>query len=84
MTELPMKRTLTALALGVFGLTLLTPATALQGGTDTAELQKRYEEKVSKDWLKKANWSLELEDALARAKKEGKPVFAYFTRSYSP
>ena len=79
-----MKRTLTALALGVFGLCLLMPALAQPEGPDTAELQKRYQEKVSKDWLKNAEWSLDLEDSLARAKKEGKPVFAYFTRSYSP
>ena len=79
-----MKRTLTALTLGVFGLGLLMPAMAQQEGPDTADLQKRYQEKISKDWLKNAEWSLDLEDALARAKKEGKPVFAYFTRSYSP
>ncbi len=79
-----MKPTMTALALGVLGLGLLMPATAQQTGPDVAELQKRYQEKVSKDWLTKADWSLDLEDSLARAKKEGKPVLAYFTRSYSP
>lgn len=79
-----MKRMLIAIALGALGFSLATPATAQRQGPSTDELKQRYQEKVSKDWLKNADWSLDLEDSLARAKKTGKPVFAYFTRSYSP
>ena len=32
----------------------------------------------------KAKWTLDYEQALAEAKATGKPVFAYFTRSYAP
>ena len=68
----------------VLGAGLAVPVMAASQSTSPEEYQKRYEEKISKDWLKKADWSLDLEASLARAKKEGKPVFAYFTRSYAP
>ena len=79
-----MKTMLTALAIGALGTTLLMPASAQRQQKSPEELRKQYEEKISKDWFKSASWSLDLEDSLARATKEGKPVLAYFTRSYSP
>ena len=48
------------------------------------ELIDRKEAKLSEPWRKNATWSLSLADAKARAKKEGRLIFAYFTRSYSP
>lgn len=84
MPPIPLKKVIHALALGVLGTGLALPVMGLPQKPDTAELQKRYEEKLAKDWLKNAEWSLDLEDSLARAQKAGKPVFAYFTRSYSP
>ncbi len=33
--------------------------------------------------FQKANWIFDYEAARAEAKKSGKPIFAYFTRSYA-
>ena len=35
-------------------------------------------------WLEKAPWILDFDAAKAESKKSGKPIFAYFTRSYAP
>lgn len=48
------------------------------------ELQERLDAKLKKDFVANAAWVLDYDEALARAKQEGKLVFAYFTRSYSP
>ncbi len=79
-----MKRMLVSIAFGALGFSLTAPALAQRQAPDIAELQKLYQKKVSEAWLKNAGWSLSWEDTLKRAGKEGKPVFAYFTRSYSP
>lgn len=48
------------------------------------ELEERLDAKLKKDFVANAAWVLDYDEALARAKQEGKLVFAYFTRSYSP
>ena len=48
------------------------------------ELITRREHKLAEAWLKNANWTLSFVDAKNRAAKEGKLIFAYFTRSYAP
>lgn len=64
----------------------LAPSIALaqRQAPSQEELQKRYEEKIAKPWLKNAKWTIDLEDAKKQAQETGKPIFAYFTRSYSP
>lgn len=47
-------------------------------------LQEKYEKKISQPWFTDAGWTDDFDAAKARAKKEDKLVFAYFTRSYSP
>jgi len=47
------------------------------------ELTDLYEKKVAKDFVQKGGWILDWDEASALARKEGKPIFAYFTRSYS-
>jgi len=65
-------------------------ALALLAGVVAAEdeeqstYRKQYEEKLSKPFAKNADWVHGYDEALKRAKAEGKIVFAYFTRSYSP
>ena len=60
---------------------LLLALSALAGA---GELEERLDAKLKKDFVSNARWVLDYEEALARAEKEGKLVFAYFTRSYSP
>lgn len=50
---------------------------------EQAELTQLRDEKVAAAVFKLTNWSFEYEAALARAAKEDKLVFAYFTRSYA-
>lgn len=44
------------------------------------ELRK---EKLAKEVFHKAPWQFDYDAARAEAKKTGKPIFAYFTRSYA-
>jgi len=48
------------------------------------DLQGNLASKLAQPFVKNAGWATDYEDALGRAKKEGKLVFAYFTRSYQP
>ena len=58
---------------------LTSPALAEE---DATLVQKR-DEKLQAEWLKKAAWITDYDKALAEAKASGKPIFAYFTRSYA-
>ena len=49
-----------------------------------AELQAKYEKKIAKEFISYGNWMLDYDAARAKAKAEGKLLFTYFTRSYSP
>ena len=60
---------------------LTMPATA-QDKQD--ELQAKYEAKVAKEFVSFGNWQTDYDAVRAQAKKEGKIIFAYFSRSYSP
>jgi len=48
-----------------------------------AELKDNLQKKLAKAWVKKVNWITDYDKALAEAKKSGKLIFAYFTRSYA-
>ncbi|HYC77814.1 MAG TPA: hypothetical protein VEI02_09320 [Planctomycetota bacterium] len=65
------------LCLGAAGL---APA---QQSKSQEELVKLRDEKLQKEFLKKADWTTDYDAAKARAMKEGKLIFAYFTRSYA-
>jgi hypothetical protein len=47
------------------------------------EMKKRYEEKVGEAWFKDGGWTDDFDAARAAAKSSGKPILAYFTRSYA-
>ncbi len=47
------------------------------------DLVAKREAKLAADWIKLADWVLDYDEARAKAKETGKPIFAYFTRSYS-
>lgn len=47
-------------------------------------LEEKRDKKLASEFLKKASWITDYEKALAESKKSGKPIFGYFSRSYSP
>ncbi len=51
---------------------------------DQATLKKRYEAKLLKPFVQKADWVQDYDEARAAAARGKKLIFAYFTRSYSP
>ena len=53
-------------------------------GQSQEALQERYEAKIGQDWFVDGGWSDDYDAVRARAKKEGKVILVYFTRSYSP
>jgi hypothetical protein len=72
--------------------TLLAPvllAPFLLGGAATAQagdqeqLAKQRDKKLASEFMTKAHWITDFADARAAAKKSGKPIFAYFTRSFA-
>jgi len=62
----------------------IRPAAGPQNPPDQATLKKNRDEKLAKDFLKKADWHTDYAKAKAQAKKDGKLIFTYFSRSYSP
>lgn len=49
-----------------------------------ADLIAKRDAKLASQFLSNADWITDYDEAIAAAKKTGKPVFGYFTRSYSP
>lgn len=53
----------------------------------TARAEESFEQKrdakLAEAWMKKAPWITDYDKALAESKSSGKPIFAYFTRSYA-
>jgi hypothetical protein len=47
------------------------------------ELEKKRDDLLKEEWLKKADWITDYDKAREEAKKSGKAIFAYFTRSYA-
>ena len=74
-----MKQTI---AMGALALGLLAAVPAAQGKED--KLRSEYDKKLQKEFVGKIAWAQSLDEAKATAKKEGKLVLGYFTRSYAP
>lgn len=66
------------LMLGFATLLLLTSSALGQSN------EEKYKKKLEKPFVKKIEWIQSLEQAQKIAKETGKPIFGYFTRSYSP
>jgi hypothetical protein len=47
-------------------------------------LEEKRDKKLASEFLKKAAWTTDYDKALEESKKSGKPIFGYFSRSYSP
>lgn len=46
--------------------------------------QEKFEKKIHKEFVEYGNWSLDYDAVRKQAKEEGKLIFTYFSRSYSP
>ena len=57
---------------------------AFPAASSAQSLEEKLQEKLQKPFASNAEWVLDYDEALAKAKEEGKAIFAYFTRSYSP
>ncbi|MCK5944214.1 MAG: hypothetical protein KAI24_19665 [Planctomycetes bacterium] len=73
---------LTVLA-GALALGVLTTDASAQRTYDQDKMKANLEKKLEKDFVSNAPWKLDLAEAKAEAKKSGKLIFAYFTRSYA-
>ena len=62
---------------------LLISTAAVQPAGASEALQAKYEEKIAKKFVAHGSWIVDYDEALARADKEKRFIFAYFTRSYS-
>lgn len=51
---------------------------------DQEALQAKLDKKLAEEWVAKSGWITDYDKAREEAKKSGKPIFAYFSRSYSP
>ncbi len=78
-----MRSILTGLVLVAAAAWIAPPILATPRGADET-LEEKRDKKLAEEFLKKAPWITDYDKARAEAKKTGKPVFAYFTRSYSP
>lgn len=79
-----MRRALTSLLSGLLLAAAASPALAQQQKESQESLQKKYDEKVGEAWVKDPAWILDFDKAREEAKKRGRPMVAYFTRSYAP
>jgi len=70
--------TVMAVALSFLALPSLALAQKSQ-----AELAKLRDEKMAHEVFQKANWIFDYDKVLGESKQSGKPIFAYFTRSYA-
>jgi hypothetical protein len=72
----------------VRNLTLLPLAAALVavlGARATAgDLEDKRDEKLKKPFIEQGHWITDYDKAREEAKKTGKPILVYFTRSYAP
>lgn len=62
----------------------LLAGAALATAQSQDDLKKKRDQALKEEFLRKAAWTTDYDKARAEAKKTGKPVFAYFTRSYAP
>ncbi len=77
----PMRRRV--LQFGIIGLTACLGSLPAQD-KEQERLIRQREQKLKANFLKKADWITDYDQARAKAKQEDKMIFVYFTRSYAP
>ena len=56
----------------------------LAAAASAQSLEEKRNKKLASEFLKKAVWFTDYDKAREESKKTGKPIFGYFTRSFSP
>lgn len=62
---------------------LLSGVASAQQQNDQATMKANYEAKLQKEFVAFGGWVTDYDVARERAAKEGKIIFAYFSRSYA-
>ena len=70
-----------AIPLAALALTAVAPGVVAQ---DQEKMKANYAAMLEHDWYTGGGWTTDFAAAKAKAKETGKPIFAYFTRTYSP
>ena len=65
-------------------LTAAVVALAARAATAQEGLEEKKAQKLASEFLKKADWILDYDQAREQARKTGKAIFALFSRSYAP
>jgi len=74
---------MTPLRSAAIALALFAASGDVLAQADQEQMKKNLEKKLESEFLKKTTWTTDFDEAKAAAKKQGKNIFAYFTRSYA-
>ena len=66
------------------GLAVTLAISPVLGAQSQDDLRAKYQQKLSLEFIEHGGWITDYDAARAKAKEEGKPMFVYFSRSYSP
>jgi len=69
--------------IGAATLALLAAALPARAQDNQDAMKENLAHKLEKPFFKKTKWITDYDEAKAAAKKNGKLIFAYFTRSYA-
>ncbi len=81
--EKEMKNLVRALS-GLLLLATISSALVAQEKNPQESLLEKHASKLKKEFLSRVTWEGSFDSAMTKAKKEGKLILAYFTRSYAP
>jgi hypothetical protein len=59
-------------------------AAPLSPDDNQAKYQAKYEAKLELEFIEYGGWITDFDEAMAKAKREDKVLFTYFSRSYAP
>jgi hypothetical protein len=74
----------TGIALAGLALVGMAAVSIAQDTDPQAALQQKFDKKVAEAWFTDNGFTADYDVARERAKEGAKPIFAYFTRSFSP
>jgi predicted methyltransferase len=57
---------------------------AQEDSMQQAKLKEKRAAKLAESWVTATPWITDFDAAQAKSKETGKPIFGYFSRSYSP
>jgi hypothetical protein len=82
--EFPPMTSEQVLRLSILVAALVPAVTSQSPEPDQDRLRRQLEKKLDEPFVANVEWELDLSAARRRSAESGRPVFAYFTRSYAP